>query len=354
MKAIILAAGYATRLYPLTKDKPKPLLEVGGKPIVEIIINKMSEIKEIDEIFVITNNKFFSQFEDWLKKFNTVKKIKIVNDKTLSNEDRLGSLGDINYVIENENVKEDIMVIAGDNLFEFSLKEFYEFYKKHNTSCVALYDVNNFELAKQYGIVGVDNKNKIINFVEKPANPQSTLASTGVYIYPKEILPTLQDFVKIQNPDKAGNFLEVLHKEKQVYGFVTKEKWYDIGTLPQLEAARKEYAINKNPIINYEDFAKLDLRVAQIIKVEDIEGADKLYKLTINLGTEQRTICAGIKPYYAAEQLQDKKIIMLTNLAPRKLKGIESQGMLLAVGDDEGKVKLLTIDGDMEVGSGVS
>jgi glucose-1-phosphate thymidylyltransferase len=143
MKAIILCAGYATRLYPLTKDKPKPLLDVKDKPIAEHIIKKIEDIEEINEIFIVTNNKFFTHFLDWNANFSSTKKVTIVNDKTMSNDDRLGSLGDIRFVIENMNVSEDIMVVAGDNLFEFSLKPMIEIYREKSTPVVALYDVKD-------------------------------------------------------------------------------------------------------------------------------------------------------------------------------------------------------------------
>lgn len=242
VKSIILCAGYATRLYPLTENTPKPLLEVAGKPIAEHIIKKIEEIEDINEIFIVTNAKFYNDFEEWLKNFKSNKKIRIINDKTTSNEDRLGSLGDVNFVIEQENIKEILLIVAGDNLFEFSLKNFVESHKKHNKSVVALYDVQDKELAKHYGIVGVNEENRMIEFEEKPKEPKSTLASTGIYIYPPHILPMLQDFVKkYENSDKAGNFLEWLHKKEHVYCYITQEKWFDIGTLDQLEKAKEEF-----------------------------------------------------------------------------------------------------------------
>ena len=242
IKAILLAAGYATRLYPLTKDKPKPLLEVAGKPIVEHIIRKIEKIEEVDEIFIVTNAKFYENFEKWSQGFESTKKIKVINDLTMSNEDRLGSLGDVSFVIEQEDIKESILIVAGDNLFEFSLKKFVDYHNEHNKSVVALYDVQDRELAKHYGIVAVDANNKMVEFEEKPADPKSTLASTGIYIYPPHVLPMLREFVtKYKNSDKAGNFLEWLHKKEHVYGYITKERWVDIGTLDQLEKAKKEF-----------------------------------------------------------------------------------------------------------------
>lgn len=241
VKSIILAAGYGTRLGHLTENTPKPLLKVAGKPIVEHIIKKIEKVEEVDEIFIVTNNKFYNNFEEWLKNFKSTKKIKIINDQTTSNDNRLGSLGDINFVIEQENIKESALIVAGDNLFEFPLKDFVESRKKRNKSAIALYDVQDIELAKHYGIVGVEN-NIVVNFEEKPNKPKSTLVSTGVYTYPPYILPIFKEFVeRYGDGDKVGNFLEWLHKREQVYCYVTKEKWFDIGNFEQLEKARKEF-----------------------------------------------------------------------------------------------------------------
>jgi len=241
MKAIILAAGYATRLYPLTLNTPKPLLEVANKPIIEHILKKLEEIS-LKEIYVVTNAKFYGTFQQWLKHYNSNLKIKIVNDQTTSNEDRLGSLGDVKYVIDHEKVDDDILVIAGDNLFEFSLKEAYSMFKQKNKSVVALYDVKDYELAKQYGIVAIDKNNRMIDFEEKPPKPKSTLSSTGIYFYPRYVKDKLIEYVtKHGQNDKAGNFLEWLYKLDDVFCYVTKERWMDIGTLDQLEQARKEY-----------------------------------------------------------------------------------------------------------------
>jgi glucose-1-phosphate thymidylyltransferase len=242
IKVIILAAGYATRLYPLTKDKPKPLLEVDGKPMVDHIIRKIEEIGEVDEIFIVTNDKFYGHFEKWLNEFKSEKNIKIINDGTTSNDNRLGAMGDVNFVIEKENIKDGIMVVAGDNLFEFSLKEFVDSHKKHNQSAVVLFDVQSRELARHYGVVGVGDENRMIDFEEKPNEPKSTLASTYVYVFPSLVIPMLQNFVKkYGNSEKDRNFIEFLYKEEPVYCYVTEKKWFDIGNFDQLEKAREEF-----------------------------------------------------------------------------------------------------------------
>jgi len=217
-------------------------LEVGEKPIIEHIMGKIEGIEEVDGVFVVTNDKFYSNFEEWLKNFKSTKKIKIINDKTKSNEDRLGSLGDIKFVINQEKISDDILVVAGDNLFEFSLKEMFDLFKQKNKTVVALYDVKDRELAKQYGIVSIDDDNKMVVFVEKPAEPRSTLSSTGIYMYPKEVIKILMGYGEQgESTDKAGNFLEYLHKKDDVYCCVFDERWFDIGSVEQLEKAKQEF-----------------------------------------------------------------------------------------------------------------
>ena len=241
MKSIIMAAGYATRLWPLTKNTPKPLLEVKGKPIIEHILAKILKC-DIDEVFIVTNDKFFKNFLEWNSTFKSKLKITVVNDRTKSNDDRLGSLGDIEYAVENLNIQDDIMIVAGDNLFEFSLKEVEDIYYSKQKSVVALFDVKDLELAKLYGIVTIDHNGKIIHFEEKPKKPKSTLSSTGVYIYSKTTIQKLIDFIKTSGKkDKAGDFLHWLYNKEDVYTYVSKEQWFDIGNLEQLEKAKKEF-----------------------------------------------------------------------------------------------------------------
>jgi len=239
MKAIILAAGYGTRLHPLTKNTAKPLLEVSGKPIIEHIIKKIETIDAIDTIYIVTNQKFFEQFK--LRNYHSTKSIEVINDNTTSNEDRLGSLGDIQYVSDFKQLNDDILLIAGDNLFEFSLEDMHNYFQEKVKTVVALYDVKDIELAKHYGIVEVDTNNKMIEFVEKPQLPRSTLASTGIYFFPKDAIQLLPEFLKTGLSDKIGSFLEWLHKNTDIYGYVTDKAWYDIGSLEQLEQAKQNF-----------------------------------------------------------------------------------------------------------------
>ena len=242
MDAIILAAGYATRLYPLTKNKPKPLLHVARKPIVEHIIRKIEEIKDINKIYIVTNDKFEGHFNDWLRSFDAKSPIEIINDGTKSNEDRLGAIGDVHFAITSKNIDNELIVVAGDNLFELSLNDVSNFFRKKKSNVIVLHDVKDIELAKHYGIVETDNENLVTHFEEKPQNPRSTLASTGIYLFPKKTIELIKKYIEQgNNPDKTGSFIEWLHKRESVHSFVTDKKWYDIGSFEQLEKADKHY-----------------------------------------------------------------------------------------------------------------
>src|SRR3989344_4509975 len=146
MKCIILAAGYAIRLYPLTLDRPKPLLPIAGKPIIEHILEKINDLDDIDEILIVTNSKFFDNFRNWKRGYSSSKPIKIINDRTKSEEDRLGAIGDLDFVIKHEKIDGNLLVIAGDNLFNFSLKHLHDFFRKKSASVIALYDIKDKSL----------------------------------------------------------------------------------------------------------------------------------------------------------------------------------------------------------------
>jgi len=241
MKAIVLAAGYAVRLRPLTLNRPKPLLEVAGKSIIEYAINKLEELGIVDKIYIVTNDKFSQNFGGWLSNFNAKKSIEVVNDRTKSNEGRLGALGDVDYIINTKKVDDDIIVIAGDNLFDFSLRDVVDIFRKRKSNIIILHDVKDLELAKQYGVVLVEN-NVVANFEEKPSSPKSTLISTGIYIFPKKTLSSIKKYIdQGNNPDKTGDFIGWLYKRDNVYSYVTGEAWYDIGSHEQLEKASKHY-----------------------------------------------------------------------------------------------------------------
>lgn len=244
MKAIILAAGYATRLYPLTIDTPKQLIQIGNKLMIEHIINKLEEIKELKEIYIVTNAKFYSKFIEWKQNYNCSKPIIIHNDGTTSNEDRLGAVGDINFVIKAEKIKDDLFIIAGDNLFELNLNEIVHEFKKHGKSIVAARDLGDkSKLAKRFGVIVNDSKNNIIDFEEKPALPKTSLASTMIYLLNKEsvnIISKIYDSGKMF--DNGGDLIHELVNSIGVKCFIFNSAWYDIGSHEQLEEVHNLYS----------------------------------------------------------------------------------------------------------------
>ena len=174
MKVILPVAGYATRLYPLTENQPKALLKLGPKLMVEHILDKLKSIEEIDQIFLVTNEKYYQNFVDWANNYNSPK-IKVLNDGTTSNEDRLGAVGDVNFAIEKGNIDDDVIVIAGDNLFGLDMQRFINFSKEKDSSVFAAFDLKDPQkLAKKFGTVEIDENFKVIGFEEKPEHPKSS------------------------------------------------------------------------------------------------------------------------------------------------------------------------------------
>ncbi len=235
MKAIILAAGYATRLYPLTKDKAKPLLPVGDKLMIDWIIDKIKEIPEMGEIIIVTNAKFYEDFKKWAEGKEI---ITILNDGTTNNENRLGMIGDICFALENANVNEDVLIVGGDNLFKFDLNKIIKLSKERNASVIGAYDVKTIEEARKMGVLAINEEGKIINFEEKPEQPKSTMASTCIYLVRKEDLP---DLLAQKNIGKNIPVPQLLMKTKPVYAVAYTEPWFDIGSREQYEEVNKIY-----------------------------------------------------------------------------------------------------------------
>ncbi len=233
MKILILAAGYATRLYPLTKHWPKPLLLVKEKPIIAHIIEKVDSIEDVDEIIIVSNDKFFHQFEDWAKNAGFKNKITVINDKTTSENDRLGAIGDINFAINEAKIKDDLMVIGGDNLFSFDLNKFSEFVEQKKAMCaVGLYDIKNPDMVSKYGVVTVDESKKIIGFQEKPKTSKSTLISMCVYFFSAKALKLFKQYIESKDcHDTSGDYIKWLCEKTEVWGYEFNGVWYDIGDI---------------------------------------------------------------------------------------------------------------------------
>jgi len=231
MKVIVLAAGYATRLRPLTDSVPKQLLPVGGRPMVDWILEKLRQT-EADEIHLVTNARFASDFRRWADGTEVV----VHDDGTQSNADRLGAIGDIRFVMERTGPDDDLLVIAGDNLFDFALTDFVAYWRtKAPGSCIAVYDVGDLELAKLYGVVEVDEDERVIGFVEKPPAPVSTLAATATYLYTREHAALIRPYLDDGNPpDQPGNFVAWLYPQAPVYAHRFAGEWHDVGDPGQL------------------------------------------------------------------------------------------------------------------------
>jgi glucose-1-phosphate thymidylyltransferase len=241
MNVLILAAGYATRLYPLTLNKAKPLLEVAGKPIIEWVVDNLAPVPDLETIFVVTNDKFAADFQAWANHYQDRQprfQIKIVNDGSTSDDDKLGAIGDINLVLTRENLAgSDLLIIAGDNLFTEPLTKFVEF-AKETEATVGVYDVGDLEAMKKYGGVSIDVDGVITHFEEKPKEPRSTLAAIGLYYYSRELLPLLTTYVAAgNNPDQPGRFLQWLYPRKRIRTFKITGRWLDIGSKDTLEQA---------------------------------------------------------------------------------------------------------------------
>jgi glucose-1-phosphate thymidylyltransferase len=232
MHVIILAAGYATRLRPLTDTIAKPLLPVGGRPMLDWILDRIDDVDDVDEIHVVTNAHYAPSFKAW----RTSDRVTIHDDGTTTNEDRLGAIGDIRFVIERARIDDDLLVIAGDNLFDFSLGDFVDFWRgKGEASAVALYDVGDLELVKQLGVVDLDADDRVTRFVEKPEHPTSTLAATASYLYHRNHLPLIERYLAEGNsPDQPGKLFVWLHRREPVYGYRFAGEWFDIGDREQL------------------------------------------------------------------------------------------------------------------------
>jgi glucose-1-phosphate thymidylyltransferase len=245
MKASILAAGYATRLRPLTETIAKPLLPVAERPMIDYICDKIAEVPEVDAVYVVTNHKFADSFSDWAAarggKLATADghalELVVLDDGTLSNEDRLGAIGDIRFTIAERGLAgDDLLVIAGDNLFDFSLAEYVRFWRaKRDGSCIALYQCPDMELVKQYSIVELAPDDRVTSFVEKPEHPTTNTVGIATYIYHREHVPLIEQYLADGNsPDQPGKFIAWLHTRVPVYGYRFSGNWLDIGNHEQL------------------------------------------------------------------------------------------------------------------------
>ncbi len=243
MKALVLAAGYATRLYPLTLDRPKALLEVGGKPMLDHVLERLEEMG-VDETIVVTNAKFTPHFEEWASGRDGVR---IVNDGTTSNDDRLGAIGDIGFVLDRTGLDDDLVVVAGDNLFAEDMSGFSAYGSEVDAPVLAVHDVGDLDRMREYNQVAVDDQGRITFFEEKPEDARSTLAGVALYFYPRRTLPLIRQYLdEKNNPDQPGRLVEWLYPRTSVYTWRLPGEWYDIGSAETLAEADRIFSQSRN------------------------------------------------------------------------------------------------------------
>ena len=246
MNVLILAAGYATRLYPLTLNKAKPLLTVAGKPMIEWVLDNLAPVPDLESVYVVTNNKFAADFQAWADEYvkrQPKLRFKIINDGSTNDSDKLGAIGDINLVVSRENLaSSDLVVVAGDNLFSESLESFASEAQKH-PAAIATYDVGDLEAIKKYNNIETDAEGRVTHFEEKPQHPSNTITGIALYYYSKAVVPMFGKYIaEGNNPDQPGRFVQWLYKLESVYAHQIGGTWYDIGSKETLEEANQIFA----------------------------------------------------------------------------------------------------------------
>ncbi|MFH1226666.1 MAG: nucleotidyltransferase family protein [Planctomycetota bacterium] len=245
MKALILGAGYGVRLYPLTKNTPKPLLNIAGKSVIEWTLDLLSSAKDVSEVFIVVNRRFYESYQNWLPEVQQrfKKKITLVDDETTTNDNKLGAIGDIQFVVDKCGIKGDLLVIAGDNLFGDNIDEIISYYKKHGPT-IALKNMKDVDrkLISQYSVVTLDKSDKVIDFEEKPPDPKSILIAICLYVFPARDLGLFKEYLDGHlNPDAPGYYIQWLHKKRDVFGYVMKNHWFDIGDIDSYKEANDFY-----------------------------------------------------------------------------------------------------------------
>jgi glucose-1-phosphate thymidylyltransferase len=242
VKAVILAGGYATRLYPLTLDRPKHLLEVGGRPILELLLERLP-LDELDAVYVVTNAKFAERFREWAESYPAA--VIVLDDGTTSEDDRLGAIGDLQLVIESQGLDDDLIVAAGDSIFTERLDDFARFGRERGAAAIAVYDIGDLDEMKRLSSISVDADSRLVAFEEKPERPESTLAGIALYFYPRAVVPLVGRYLaEGNNPDQPGRLVAWLYERVPVYAWRVPGRWFDIGTPETLAEAEDLFEAN--------------------------------------------------------------------------------------------------------------
>jgi len=242
MKCIVLAAGYGTRLYPLTENFPKPLLEINGKSILDWLLEDIDSTDAIKEYSVVSNHRYIEHFHRWHRNLRLRAPVKILDDGSISNETRLGAVKDIQFAVDDLGTYDDLLVIAGDNLLDFSIAEFISYYDKKQATCVMRYYEKDPKRLLKSGIVQIAIDDCIIHMEEKPEKPRSNWCTPPFYIYHKKDVPLIQKAIEENcDTDAPGNFLSWLCNETKVYAMQMPGKRYDIGNLESYKQAGEQF-----------------------------------------------------------------------------------------------------------------
>ncbi len=233
MNALLLAAGYATRLYPLTINTPKPLLLVAGKPIADYMVEQLASIPDVERLLVVTNAKFAPNFVQWAAAHPSRFHIEVVDDGTDTNETRLGAIGDVAFTLQRfpELAGAPLFVLGGDNLVDFQLQDLVTDFQSRLSSVICLVPETDPAQLRRSGVVTLGEDNRVTGFVEKPKDPPSDLTCPPFYVYPPAALALIPEYLAAGEPaDAPGNFVAWLHRQQPVYGHVFRERRYDVGT----------------------------------------------------------------------------------------------------------------------------
>ena len=242
MKAVILAGGYGTRISKISKGRSKVLMPVAGRPVVEYVLDTINTVDDIEETVLVTNARFYQDFCEWSDGYDHEGRLTIINDRTNSNQDRLGAVGDVIFAMEAEQIDDDLLIVAGDNICDFDLRPMRTQLKKWG-STIALYDVGSPEEAKKFSNVDMDTEGRIIKFVEKPESPEDSLVAVALYMICQQDLGLLDTYKRQgNNLDLLGGFIEWACDRTNIYGHHCGGTWWDIGDPAVYTEANEHYS----------------------------------------------------------------------------------------------------------------
>jgi glucose-1-phosphate thymidylyltransferase len=281
MDAVVLAGGYATRLWPVTRHRAKPLLPLAGEPIIDRILRPLEDEARVETVHVSTNERFADDFRDHLDE-RGYEKTRLVVEPTREEDEKLGTVGALAELVDSEGVDDDLLVIAGDNLFSFDVSEFVSYFDERDTPCLAAYDVGSRDEATEYGIIDLEG-DRVVGFEEKPDDPPSSLVSIACYAFPADSLGALDSYLSGDgNPDAPGYFVEWLHEREEVRAFTFDGAWFDVGT-PESYIDANAYALDGS-------------LVEEGATVEETEVGDDVYVMdgaTVRGSSLERTVVFG-------------------------------------------------------------